>query len=91
MSGGTCRPDTLQCLHPATGGVTSSGVIGGERAMVTHLDDGRSLLDSSHDAPGGVHVAEGAAFLGDLLHDLLRAEDGFQVQPLALPQRNRTG
>ena len=56
--------------------------------MLAHLDDGWSLLDGSHDvAPGGVHLAEGAALLGDLLHDLLRAEDGLQVQPLALPHR----
>ena len=42
-----------------------------------HLNDEGPQLDSSHDvAPGCVHLPEGAAFLGDLLHDLLRAEDG---------------
>ena len=52
-----------------------------------YLNDGWSLLDSSHDvAPSGVHLTEGAALLGNLLHDLLRAEDGLQVQPLALSQ-----
>ena len=87
MSGGTRRPDKLQCLPPA---IASSGVVNGERAAAVHLNDGWSLLDSSHDvAPGGVHLAEGAAFLGDLLHDLLRAEDRLQVQPLALPQRKK--
>jgi len=52
-----------------------------------YLNDGWSLPDSSHDvAPSGVHLTEGAALLGNLLHDLLRAEDGLQVQPLALSQ-----
>ena len=42
-------------------------------------------MDSSHDvAPGCIHLPEGAAFFGYLLHDFLRAEDGLQVQPLAL-------
>ncbi|KAA6425815.1 MAG: hypothetical protein FRX49_04190 [Trebouxia sp. A1-2] len=44
-----------------------------------YLNDGWSLLDSSHDvAPSGVHLTEGASLLGNLLHDLLRAEDGLQ-------------
>ena len=52
-----------------------------------YLNDGWSLPDSSHDvAPSGIHLAEGAALLGNLLHDLLRAEDGLQVEPLALSQ-----
>ena len=55
--------------------------------QVLYLNDGWSLPDSSHNvAPSGIHLAEGAALLGNLLHDLLRAEDGLQVQPLALSQ-----
>ncbi len=55
--------------------------------QVLYLNDGWSLPDSSHDvAPSGIHLTEGAALLGNLLHDLLRAEDGLQVQPLALSQ-----
>ena len=55
--------------------------------QVLYLNDGWSLPDSSHDvAPGGIHLPEGAALLGNLLHDLLRAEYGLQVQPLALSQ-----
>lgn len=50
-----------------------------------YLNDGWLQLDGGHDvAPGGVHLAEGAALLGDLLHDLFRAEDGLQIQPFAL-------
>ncbi len=38
-----------------------------------------------HDAsPRGVHVLEGHTLFRDLLHDLLSAKDGLQVQPLAL-------
>ncbi len=60
---------------------------GGEGAPSLYLNDGWSLPDSSHDvAPSGIHLAEGAALLGNLLHDLLRAEYGLQVQPLALSQ-----
>lgn len=56
-----------------------------------HLNDEGAQLDTSHDvAPGGIHLPEGAAFLGDLLHDLLGAEDGLQVQPLALPIQRMT-
>ena len=56
-----------------------------------YLNDEGAQLDSSHDVtPGCIHLPEGAAFLGDLLHDFLRAEDGLQVQPLALPHAAET-
>ena len=57
------------------------------RSGSSYLNDEGAQLDSSHDvAPGCIHLPKGAAFFGDLLHDLLRAEDGLQVQPLALPR-----
>ena len=38
----------------------------------TDLNDKGAQLDGGHDvAPGGVHLPEGTALLGDLLHDLL--------------------
>ena len=39
----------------------------------------------SHDVlPVAVHCAKQAAFFRHLLHDVLRGEDGLQVQPLGL-------
>ena len=72
-----CRSCRSRCRH---------GDEDMQRTGSRYLNDEGAQLDSSHDVtPGCIHLPEGAAFLGDLLHDLLRAEDGLQVQPLALP------
>ena len=77
-SGRLCKSCRSRCRHGDDEDMHRPGS--------SYLNDKGAQLDSSHDvAPGRVHLPEGAAFLGDLLHDLLRAEDGLQVQPLALP------
>lgn len=64
-----------RCRHGQSGGKWSEVV-----RKSSDLDDEGLQMDSSHDfAPGCIHLPEGAAFLGYLLHDFLRAEDGLQV------------
>lgn len=58
----------------AGGGFASEAGQGADMVMKgsSDLNDEGVQLDSSHDvAPGGIHLPERAAFLGDLLHDFL--------------------